>query len=202
MTKENTGNHTEIETTQVYLEEAKQPTGHKTIETTQLYFEESNKKENGENNMTKESSVMTKGVVLSFISEAGNEINFPKEKQKLIELAVDTGLRLKELLDLEWNQFGWNEEFIKLTGAGVKNREYVEVISHDLYNDIVELKNGEGYEKVFHNLNEKIVSDMMSRISRKLGYDDRQYSFHSFKKFAVAFAVEMAGGIPDDYINK
>lgn len=163
MTKTNKGNHTNVETTQNYLERKKN------------------------------SQSMTKEVVLSFISEAAKEQHSSKAKQYLIMFAVDTALRMEELLSIRFDQFKVHEDFVEFEVMGMKNRKITEKISHEMYSELLELKNEDNDLKVFAELSGKNVSDMMIRISRNLGYSDDQYTFHSFKKTAVSFSYKMTG---------
>lgn len=135
---------------------------------------------------------MTREVVLNYIEGAAKlEKNHSLAKQNLIMFAVDTALRLEDYLDLKWTQFTPQDEYVSLRGYGKGNKEWLEKISYDVYNSLLELN--EGQSKVFAPLNEKNVTDMMRRLKTQLGYEDRAYSFHSFKKTGVTFTYRLTG---------
>lgn len=140
---------------------------------------------------------MSKEVVMRYIDEAGRERHNALAKQHIIMLAVDTALRLEDYLALEWSQLSPQEDGVILTGYGKGNKRWIEKISHDVYKSLLELKVNQemGETKVFAPLSRKNVTDMMTRFKSVLGYQDRRYSFHSFKKTAVTFAYRLTGDI-------
>jgi len=135
--------------------------------------------------------IMPRQVVLNYISEAGKERNHARMKQCLIILAVDTALRLEDLLEIEWSQFSPREDDVVMRGYG-KGGDWLEKINYNVYEQLLELK-VEGQRKVFAPLSEKNVQDMMNRIKKNLDYQESSYSFHSFKKAAVTFTYRITG---------
>lgn len=140
---------------------------------------------------------MPREVVFEYIEEAGKERFNGKAKQLLIMLAVDTALRIEDYLEMEWNQFSPQEDGVVLTGYGKGGKRWIEKISFNVYDEVLKLKEEqeEGEKRVFSPLSEKNVYDMMTRIKKNLGYDDRRYSFHSLKKTGVTFAYRLTGDI-------
>lgn len=140
---------------------------------------------------------MPMSIVEEYIAEAGKDLNDAKEKQELIMLAVDTALRLDELLELELNQFTIDGEEVLIKGYGKGNKEFTDKISLERYNALLGIME-EGYSqnsKVFSTLTVKKVTDMMSKIKKTLGYEGREFSFHSFKKTAVTNVYRLTGDI-------
>lgn len=140
---------------------------------------------------------MSKEVVIRYIDEAGREMHNSEAKQIMIMLAVDTALRLEDYLTMEWSQFSLQEDGVVLTGYGKGNKRWIEKISYNVYNEILKLKANQemGEKRVFAPLSRKNIIDMMTRFKGVLGYQDRSYSFHSFKKTAVTFAYRLTGDI-------
>lgn len=148
-------------------------------------------------NMSKSIEHMPFEVVMEFISAAGRNIHYPELKQNLMILAVDTGLRLDELLQITLSQFTVVGDTVLIKGFGKGNKEFTDRISIELYNQMLKtMRTGDNPKsKLFAPLNEKNVTDMMARIRNELGYQDREYSFHSFKKTAVTFTYRLTGDI-------
>lgn len=140
---------------------------------------------------------MPREVVLQYIEEAGKERFNSDVKQTLIMLAVDTALRVEDYLQMEWSQFSPQDDGVILAGYGKGGKRWIEKISYEVYNEILKLKEvqEEGETKVFAPLSEKNIYDMMTRLRKNLGYEDRNYSFHSLKKTGVTFAYRLTGDI-------
>lgn len=145
-------------------------------------------------NNSKRIDIMTREIVLNYINIAEKEKNHAEKKQKLIMFAVDTALRLEDYLEMEWNQFSPQEEWVIVKGYGKGGKLWIEKISYDVYNSLLEMRLADE-TKVFAPLNEKNIWDMMNRIKLVLGYNDRAYSFHSFKKTSVTFTYRLTGDI-------
>lgn len=145
-------------------------------------------------NNSKRIDVMPREIVLNYISEANKEKNYPEKKQNLIMFAVDTALRLEDYLEMKWDQFSPQEEWVIVKGYGKGGKPWIEKISFNVYNSLLEMRQG-NESKVFAPLSEKNVTDMMNRIKEKLGYQERAYSFHSLKKTAVTFTYRLTGDI-------
>lgn len=135
-------------------------------------------------------NVMTMDQVFRYVEEAGKEEVLPKTKQFLIEFAVDTGLRLSEILSLEWDNFKQKEDCVIVIINGLKDRLSTYKISLEMFQKALDIKTDSN--KVFDGLSTKSVSDMMTRITKSLGYDSEEFTFHSFKKTAVSIAYNSA----------
>lgn len=140
------------------------------------------------NNDGVEIDPMSIEVVERYINEAGRELHHAEVKQKLIMLAADQGLRLDELLSLTWKSFSPREDGVVISGYGKGNKKFTKKIEFWVYEDLLELRKGATLNsKVFAPLSPKNVADMMTRIKTNLGYEDREYSFHSLRKSAVTY---------------
>lgn len=128
--------------------------------------------------------------------EATRFEKFKKEEKKMIiKVAIETGLRLSEILSLKWTQFKLDGDRVYLTGIGKGNKKYTEVVSRVFYNELLEIK-ADGQTKVF-TLTKKNVTDLMSRLKAHLKHENRNYTFHSFKKTAVSNTYKVTGSITD-----
>src|SRR5699024_4255490 len=126
-----------------------------------------------------------------YINAALRELHKSKEKQALIMLAVDSGLRLNELLSLTDKSFIEESDQIIINGKGKGNKEFQVAISRELYQCVMDnLGNVSG--KLF-TLSRKNIIDMMNRMKKELGYEDHNYTFHSFRKTALTITYEVAG---------
>jgi integrase len=134
-------------------------------------------------------------VAEQYIEATRFEKNQQIEKKIIIKMAIDLGLRESELRKLEWSQFKPDGERVILKGIGKGNKKYVEVLSRDFYNEILELKK-DGCKEIF-TLSKKNLTDMMVRLKKNLHHEDRNYTFHSFKKTAVTNTYKLTGSITD-----
>lgn len=134
-------------------------------------------------------------VVEQYLEAIRFEKNKHLEKQLIIKTAIETGLRESELRELEWSQFKADGERVYISGFGKGDVKYLEVISRDFYNELLQLK-VEGQKKVF-TLTKKNLTDMMIRLKKQLRHEDRNYTFHSFKKTAVTNTYRLTGSITD-----
>ena len=138
---------------------------------------------------------MTREIVEEYMNESQFEMHDAEQKRILIMTAVDTALRQAELLALEWDHFFPDgDKHYRIEGRGKGNKPFKERISKDLY-DIISTLKIEGQSKVF-TLERHNIQDMMNRLSKRLGYENRGYVFHSFKKSAVSFTFDKTGSIP------
>lgn len=134
-------------------------------------------------------------VVESYINEAGREVHNAEEKQKIILLASDQGLRMDELLSLSWRSFTPKEDGVIINGYGKGNKKFTKKIKQWVYEELLELRKGADLDsKVFSSLTPKNITDMMIRLRIVLGYEERRYSFHSFRKSAVTYEHKHNGG--------
>lgn len=113
------------------------------------------------------------------------------------KLSVDTGLRSRELLTLQWNQFYpiKDKVIIKSKGKikGKGNKDWEKEISIEFYNEILTLKS-EGKDKVF-NISYSFIAKLMSEAVEELGLNDKDYTFHSFRKRAATNHYELTNDI-------
>lgn len=130
-----------------------------------------------------------------YMEAALKEKNKGLEKKLIIKTAIETGLRDSELRELEWSQFKPDGEKVYIKGFGKGNVKYIEVISRDFYNELLQLK-VDGQKTVF-TLTKKSITDMMIRLRKQLQHEDRNYTFHSFKKTAVTNTYKFTGSITD-----
>lgn len=112
------------------------------------------------------------------------------EKKLIMKLAIETALRASELLELSWSNFIINNDsddvIMKSHGynKGKGNKEWIDKISKDLYNELLQLKAIGNEDKLF-TLTYKQLTGMMDRGNEILNDTGINYSFHSFKKLAV-----------------
>ena len=121
-----------------------------------------------------------------------NERYKGNEKYLIVKLAIDTGLRASELLSLEWSQFNVEDNSVLMKGYGKRNKQWIERISLEFYNELRTLDNGNN--KVF-SLSKSDLVKMMVRAKKALGDENRNITFHSFKKCAVSSVYKLTGDI-------
>jgi len=115
------------------------------------------------------------------------------EKYCISLLAIDTGLRQSELINLKVSDFVYEKEYVIIRGRGKGNKKWIKKISHELFAKICKIdSNSEG--KIF-TISTKNVIDMMARARKQLNHEGRKYSFHSFRKTAVTFGYRQTGDI-------
>lgn len=137
-------------------------------------------------------------IVDKYIEEAGRDLHHSRLKQSAIKIAVECALRLDEVLSLEVGQFTVEGDVVILRGYGKGSEEYLDKLSLTLYEEILSTSNADinnPKSKIFSPLSTKNLTDMMTRIKNKLGYEDRNFSFHSFKKTSVTFVYRLTGDI-------
>lgn len=139
------------------------------------------------------------------LEEATQLINWIKgnEKHKAIEkfyycaLAFDTGVRAEALNNLTKSSFIIQSDKVLIKGVDKGNKVFTKSISTEFYNDLVEdldFNSKEDNEKLF-NFNSARRSEMINRAKKGLGWDNRNITFHSFKKGAVTYAYDVSGDI-------
>jgi integrase len=103
------------------------------------------------------------------------------QKRQLILLALKTGLRVSELLDLTWNSFikkGDDQVFIK--GIGKGNKLFEIKIPTEIYDELQTLNKGQN--KVF-DISARRVCDLIDRLRNKMNIPpERLICFHSIRK--------------------
>lgn len=126
-----------------------------------------------------------------------NEKEKPLEKYLITKLAIDTGLRATELINLKWNQFVIDGDNVIMRGVGKGNKKWIEKISLEFYRELEQLKKDvdtSGDTRLF-TIEYYTLANMMKRAKVALKHQDRNYSFHSFKKTAVTMAYRLTGDI-------
>ena len=123
---------------------------------------------------------MSDSVIQEFMREIAKERSYPELKLTLVRLAIDTGLRMETLLGLKEKNFTVEGQDVTIRGWQKGNKEYIRKIDISLYNDINSVS-----DDYFTKLKANTLVKMMKRIRTRLGYEDRNYSFHSFRKVAL-----------------
>lgn len=102
-------------------------------------------------------------------------------KKLLILTAFKTGLRISELLDLNWkNSFLFKGDEVYLKGYGKGNKPFEIKITRELYEEMQQLN--QGHDKIFQ-ISKRRVSDLMDRLRTKMNIDEsRMITFHSIRK--------------------
>ncbi len=127
------------------------------------------------------------------------------EKSLIIKLAIETGLRASELLSVEWSNFTEVEDGVIMKSHGYNkgkgNKEWIDKISKDLYNELLQLKTIGNNDKLF-NLTYKQLVDIMERGDKLWNHTGVNYTFHSFKKLAVTMCYLNNGNCIDSAMKK
>jgi len=137
------------------------------------------------------------------MEEAEMIMNYFKDKcnnQNLYYVAktsTDTALRANELITLEWNQFYPQKDKVvikskgKIKGKG--NKEWEEEISLEFYRDLLTLKK-DTTNKVF-DISYSLIAKWMNRAIKDLGFTDKNYTFHSFRKRSITNTYDLTNDI-------
>lgn len=144
---------------------------------------------------TKEIPHMPIEVAQEYIKEAKNETHNGSIKSNLLMFAVDSGLRLSEIVNLKLSNFQKDEDSYLLTGFGKGNKQYKDRIANEVYEELMKTYVPNEEERVFYPLSEKNIKDMMLRLRKKLNYENEKYSFHSLRKTAITFAHDSSGSL-------
>lgn len=147
-------------------------------------------------NDSKEIDPLRVDEVFSLANFMRTERHKPEEKYYLILLALATALRQSELLSLSWKQIRIEDEHAIITGYGKGRKKYVKKIDKRIVEELKEIRNPNLSDKVF-SLSRKNIFDMMSRgiDGLKIDTNTRDISFHSIRKTAITFALDMTGDI-------
>lgn len=149
--------------------------------------------------LTKIKSVNNSYEVLS-IEEANMIITWIRdnEKRNSIEkyyyclLAFDTGIRAEAINKLTPSSFIVKDDEVTIRGVDKGKKAFVKSISKEFYDNMyleLDMQNRNVNESIF-NFSEKNRFDMIKRAKQALGMDNRNITFHSFKKGAVTYAYE------------
>ncbi|MGZ9868181.1 tyrosine-type recombinase/integrase [Priestia endophytica] len=131
-----------------------------------------------------EIDAFTSDEIKQMVQMALEEKDFAESKYSFLKLAAQTSYRKGDLLNLTWNDFACYEDYVLVYVRNPKSGvPYANKISHEMYNDILNLKSDK--DTVF-NFSEKTVERMIERFIEKLAIKDgRILSFHSIRKFAI-----------------
>lgn len=113
------------------------------------------------------------------------------------KLAIDTALRANELLTLKWNQFTVIDDFTVViesrgTTKGKGNKDWLVEIHIDLYNELLELK--QDNSELLFDLSYSTLAQVMNRTTEALGLNDKNYTFHSFRKNSITYTYNLTNG--------
>jgi integrase len=116
-------------------------------------------------------------------------------KRLLILFAFKTGLRINELLSLEWNNFIVKGEEVSVCGVGKGNKEFQIKINNNLYQELTTLNKGQN--QVF-DFCDRRVGDLMKRLREKMNIQpERNIVFHSIRKAFGTLVWRMTGDIEE-----
>lgn len=100
------------------------------------------------------------------------------QKILLVQLAVETGLRLNELLNLKWSDFKVDGDQIVILSV-YRGRNQRKIVSRRLYERLEKIKSE---ESVF-NLSVHVIQRMFKRL-RDVIELDYELNFHSLRKLS------------------
>lgn len=139
------------------------------------------------------------------LNEATQLINWIKENEqrKALEkyyycaLAFDTGVRAEALNNLTKSSFSVRETEVIVKGVDKGKKSFTKSISLGFYNELARDLNFDTLDndtKLF-NFNAARRSEFINRAKKGLGWENRNITFHSFKKGAVTYAYSITGDI-------
>lgn len=110
------------------------------------------------------------------------------EKYLIIKLAIETGLRALDLIEIKWSNFTVTDDGVVMKSHGYNkgkgNKEWIDKIDKEVFEELLQLKELGNTDKLF-TLTYKQLTGMMERGNDLLNKTGVRYSFHSFKKLAV-----------------
>lgn len=134
------------------------------------------------------------------------EVAYETEREKqwlkrcMILFAIRSSFRLREILNLKWNDFEEEDSYVKVTTVGKGQKKNTTSISKKLYSQIYDLKemnksnNWKDPEIVFQ-ISDKAVNQMMSRLREKMNIPkERNLTFHSFRSVAIDYILDTTNG--------
>lgn len=135
--------------------------------------------------------------ILNYIEYAKDNLANGTEKSLVMLLGLETGLRVKEILDLEWSQFQVDGKVVTIMSneknKGKGNKEYIDKISITVYNRLLEGLNTDS-EKLF-SVSYETVNRTMGDLCKIFGHEKIGYTFHSIKKTCVTMVYRRTGCI-------
>lgn len=117
-----------------------------------------------------------------------------REKALLIRLAYATAFRKDSLVEMKWNQIVningvW---YTKVLGKG--NKWSHKKLSKDLYEELMDFKDGADDDSKIFQLTDKTIKLMMKKIREQFDFGHRHIVFHSFKKASINEVNLITGG--------
>ena len=117
------------------------------------------------------------------------------EKYYYTLLAIDTGIRAEALSKLTPSNFIKTDEIVTIKGVDKGKKSFSKRVSLEIFEEMKKELNWEDKKEPIFNFSAKNRADMMARALKGLGWEDRNITFHSFKKAAVNNAFELTGNI-------
>lgn len=119
-----------------------------------------------------------------------NEKHDSISKYHYCQLALDTAIRAEAINKLTKSSFIVKADEVIIKGVDKGNKTFKKSISHEFYNELYSDLNFEelSFNDVIFNHSAKNRSDMINRAKKALGWENRNITFHSFKKGAVTHA--------------
>ena len=150
------------------------------------------------NDTSEEVEMIPMEVALQYADYAKRNERFGFEKYILIKLALETAMRAEELLKLEWRQFLIEQDGVAIISKGSNKgkgqKEYLDKISKEFYEEVLKLKMIGNTETLF-TVKYRTIADMMTRLNKTFKNENKGYTFHSFKKTAVTMVYLMTNCI-------
>lgn len=132
------------------------------------------------------------------IEEAREIINWIKDNEKhdalskyhYCQLAFDTAIRAEAINKLTKSSFIVKPDEVIIKGVDKGNKTFKKSISLEFYNELHKDLNFDelSFNESIFNHTAKNRSDMINRAKKSLGWENRNITFHSFKKGAVTHA--------------
>lgn len=117
--------------------------------------------------------------------------------QKAAMFSIDTSLRATDTLNLEWHQFYPEDSYVVVKSKGKNraknNKNWIHKISYEFYNDLLKLKTDDS-KRVF-NISYSTLAKAMQKATIALGYEDMNYTFHSFRKRSITYVYKLTGDV-------
>lgn len=133
-------------------------------------------------------------LVEQFIQQAKKERFHGELKANAIMFAVDSGLRLREIVELKFTDFEHTGNEYLLSNYGKGNKQNRDKISEEVYNELRKTYTENPEQRVFFPLKESNLKEMMIRIREKLNCN-QNYSFHSLRKTSITYTHDMTGSL-------
>ncbi len=119
-----------------------------------------------------------------------NEKHKAFEKRVIIYMLIETGNRIRQVLNTKWSDFENVNGKILLKNRGKGNKMKNEVIPEKLYEMLLKLK---GYDEKVFSIPYGTMYDSIKRATKNLGLDE-EIAAHSFKRTALTYVATSTGG--------